>query len=51
MNLLAAVDALRLEGNVTGAGADPTGQGVVAFDLLVRTPPIVISAMWRPNWP
>jgi DNA-binding transcriptional LysR family regulator len=30
-------------------GADPTGLGLVGFDLPVRTPPIVISAMWHPR--
>jgi len=31
------------------AGAGPTGQGLVGFDLPVRTPPIAISAMWHPR--
>ena len=31
------------------AGADPTGLGLVGFDLPVRTPSIVISAMWHPR--
>jgi DNA-binding transcriptional LysR family regulator len=30
-------------------GADPTGPGLVGFDLPVRTPEIVISAMWHPR--
>jgi len=30
-------------------GAEPTGQGVVGFELPVRTPPIAISAMWHPR--
>ena len=30
-------------------GADPTGLGVVGFDLPVHTPPIAISAMWHPR--
>jgi DNA-binding transcriptional LysR family regulator len=30
-------------------GADPTGAGLVGFDLPVRTPPIAISAMWHPR--
>ena len=29
--------------------AEPTGQGVVGFELPVRTPPIAISAMWHPR--
>jgi DNA-binding transcriptional LysR family regulator len=28
---------------------DPAGQGLVGFDLPVRTPPIAISAMWHPR--
>jgi DNA-binding transcriptional LysR family regulator len=30
-------------------GADGAGMGLVRFDLPVRTPPIVISAMWHPR--
>ena len=30
-------------------GADPAGMGLVGFDLPVRTPSIVISAMWHPR--
>ncbi len=30
-------------------GPDPTGMGLVGFDLPVRTPTIAISAMWHPR--
>jgi DNA-binding transcriptional LysR family regulator len=30
-------------------GADSNGLGLVGFDLPVRTPPIVVSAMWHPR--
>ena len=36
-------------GLASPASADPTAQGLVGFDLPVRTPPIVISAMWHPR--
>lgn len=29
--------------------ADPSGSGLIGFDLPVRTPPIAISAMWHPR--
>jgi DNA-binding transcriptional LysR family regulator len=31
------------------SGADPIGDGLVGFDLPVRKPGIVISAMWHPR--
>lgn len=36
-------------GLARSTSADPTGPGVVGFDLPVRTPPIAISAMWHPR--
>ena len=36
-------------GLASRTGADPTGPRLVGFDLPVRTPPIVISAMWHPR--
>jgi DNA-binding transcriptional LysR family regulator len=36
-------------GLTSPTGADSTGPGLVGFDLPVRTPPIVISAMWHPR--
>ncbi len=36
-------------GLASPTGADPTGPGLVGFDLPVRTPPIAISAMWHPR--
>ena len=30
-------------------GANPTGPGLIGFDLPVPTPPITISAMWHPR--
>ena len=36
-------------GLASPTGSDPTGPGVVGFDLPVRTPPIAISAMWHPR--
>lgn len=36
-------------GLASPTGPDPTGLGLVGFDLPVRTPPIAISAMWHPR--
>ena len=36
-------------GLASPTSVDPTVQGLVGFDLPVRTPPIVISAMWHPR--
>jgi DNA-binding transcriptional LysR family regulator len=36
-------------GLASPTSADPTGLGLVGFDLPVRTPPIAISAMWHPR--
>lgn len=36
-------------GLASPTGADPTGPGLVGFDLPVPTPPIAISAMWHPR--
>lgn len=36
-------------GLTSPTGADPTGPGLIGFDLPVRTPPIAISAMWHPR--
>jgi DNA-binding transcriptional LysR family regulator len=36
-------------GLASPASVDPTVQGLVGFDLPVRTPPIAISAMWHPR--
>jgi DNA-binding transcriptional LysR family regulator len=36
-------------GLASPTSADPTGSGLVGFDLPVRTPPIAISAMWHPR--
>jgi DNA-binding transcriptional LysR family regulator len=33
----------------SSTSADPIGQGLVGFDLPVRTPEIAISAMWHPR--
>ena len=45
-DLVALVPRSGLAGAI---GADPTGSGLVGFDLPVRTPPIAISAMWHPR--
>jgi DNA-binding transcriptional LysR family regulator len=45
-NLVALVPRSAL---ATPTGGDPTGPGLVGFDLPVRTPPIAISAMWHPR--
>jgi DNA-binding transcriptional LysR family regulator len=36
-------------GLASPASVDRTVQGLVGFDLPVRTPPIAISAMWHPR--
>ncbi|THD51467.1 LysR family transcriptional regulator [Phenylobacterium sp.] len=43
------VALLPRSGLASPTGADPTGLGLVGFDLPVRTPPIAISAMWHPR--
>ncbi|HEX4198163.1 MAG TPA: LysR family transcriptional regulator [Caulobacteraceae bacterium] len=36
-------------GLASPSGADSNGQGLVGFELPVRTPPIAVSAMWHPR--
>ena len=45
-DLVALVPRSGLAGRTS---VDATAQGLVGFDLPVRTPPIAISAMWHPR--